>query len=271
MVTLSFVIPVYNEEKRIGKTLEALDKELIFDGVKLEKVYFVDDGSKDRTVKKIQNWIDRKAKKPVKANKTKTGVEYEIISYPDNRGKGYAVKQGMKASASDYTLFFDADMSTPIEELHKFVPLMKKGVDVIIGTRKNGHSTVIKHQPHYRELLGRGFTLLSNIILNTWVTDFTCGFKAFNKDAKEKVFEQAVIDRWSYDAEIVYIANKLGYEIKEVAVVWSNDAQSKVNLLNDIPTTLFDLLKIRFSSSYTFSPFASVKRITNNIVGTVSE
>ena len=151
MKTLSFVIPVYNEENRIGKTLKAIMGGVSFSGLKLEKVIFVDDGSKDNTEFKIQSLklkIERRLKTRIK-----------IISYKKNRGKGYAIKKGMLASKSDYTLMFDADMSTSITELKKFLPFMKKEVDVIIGTRKNGQSTVTKHQPLYRELLGRGLVI----------------------------------------------------------------------------------------------------------------
>ena len=230
MKTLSFVIPVYNEEKRIGKTIKALMKGVYFNGIKLEKIIFVDDGSKDDTKLKIQR---------------KTKAKVKIISYSKNRGKGYAIKKGMLASKSDYSLMFDADMSTEIKEFKKFLPYINKDVDVIIGTRKNGGSTVIKHQPLYRELLGRGFTLLSNIILDTWVTDFTCGFKAFSKVAKERIFTNTIIDRWSYDAEILYLAKKINLPIQEVAVIWKNDPATKVDLSKDLPQTLTDLIKIR--------------------------
>jgi len=141
---------------------------------------------------------------------------------------------------------FDADMSTEIKEFRKFLPFIKKGIDVIIGTRKNGESTVKKHQPLYRELLGRGFTLLSNIILDTWVTDFTCGFKAFSKIAKERIFANTIIDRWSYDAEILYLAKKINLPVQEVAVIWKNDPATKVNLSKDLLQTLTDLIKIKF-------------------------
>lgn len=237
MKTISFVIPVYNEEKRIGKTIKALLGGVSFAGLKLEKVIFVDDGSRDNTKLKIKNEklrIERKLKAKVK-----------IISYNKNRGKGYAIKRGMLASKSDYTLMFDADMSTKISELKKFLPLINKNIDVIIGTRKNGHSTVTKHQPLYRELLGRGFTLLSNIILDTWVTDFTCGFKAFSKAAKDRIFNYVIIDRWSYDAEIIYLAKKMNFSIQEKAVAWKNDPRTKVDLMKDLPETLTDLIKIR--------------------------
>lgn len=239
MKTLAFVIPVYNESARIAKTLQALKQGISSTGLKLEEIIFVNDGSTDNTgslISDIRVQLEQI-----------TGAKVTLLSYDENRGKGYAIRLGMQAATSDYILFFDADMSTPLEELNKFAPFIEKNIDVVIGTRKNGHSTVIKHQPFHRELLGKGFTLLSNVILNTWVTDFTCGFKAFSREAKDRVFSVSTIDRWGYDAEILHIAQKKGLTMKEVAVQWANDDRTKVNLLKDIPQTLADLMKIRFT------------------------
>src|SRR5581483_3046835 len=167
--TISFVIPIYNEEKRLPKTFKALGKLSLQKGPTslgaslgagqvIKEIIFVNDGSKDRSKTKIQTF---------KLNKT---LPIKLISYKHNRGKGYAVRTGLKQSTADYTLVFDADMSTPLSELIKFVPFIKREIDVIIGTRKNGHSTVIVHQPKIRELLGRGFTTLANIVLSLEVT-----------------------------------------------------------------------------------------------------
>lgn len=237
MKTLSFVIPVYNEEKRIGETIKALKKEYFFSGIKLEQIIFVNDGSTDKTLKLISS-----QKKEIESA---SKIQLIIVSYKHNKGKGYAVKQGMLRSKSDYTLLFDADISTPIREFKKFIPYINRDIDVIIGTRKNGKSTVLKRQPRYRELLGRGFTLLSNITLNTWVTDFTCGFKAFSKKAKDDIFPKSIINRWGYDAEVIFLARKLNYSIREQAVTWKNDDHTKVNLLIDLPKTFYELFKIR--------------------------
>src|SRR5690606_14633446 len=122
----------------------------------------------------------------------------KIVTYGNNMGKGYAVRMGMLAGKSDYILFFDADMSTPLVELKKLMPHINKGTDVIIGTRKNGHSTVVKHQPLYRELLGKGFTRITQIAMNTKITDFTCGFKCFSKNATKTIFTRAIITGWGY-------------------------------------------------------------------------
>lgn len=246
MTTLSLVFPVFNEEKRLPKTFKTLERGWSFAGLKLDRVIFVNDGSTDRTAELIQ----KEKPKLEKALKTKVS----LISSQPNRGKGYAIRRGMLASNSDYTLFLDADMSTPLSELKKFLPYFKSGSPIIIGTRKNGESTVKVAQPLYRQLLGRGFTLLSQIILNTWVSDFTCGFKAFSREAKNLIFPQTKVDRWSFDSEIIYLAKKFRLPIQEQAVFWYNDEETRVNLFLDLPRSLFDLISIRLANRQT-QPF----------------
>ncbi len=235
--TISFVVPVYNEEKRLIKCIVALRNAVIPEPLILEKIIFVDDGSVDATYDLLYKFSSQVEKD--------TGAEVEIVSYGQNRGKGYAIKTGMSQSESDYTLFFDVDMATPLVELEKFVPLMEQNKPVIIGTRKNGESTVVNHQPRSRELLGRAFTLLSQTILNTWVTDFTCGFKAFSREARVDIFTRSMIDRWGYDSEIIFLARKLGYNIVERAVVWSDDSNTRVKLSKAVFTSLSELIRIR--------------------------
>ena len=239
MKTISFVIPVFNEEKRIEKTFEALNELILPRGLKLSKIVFVNDGSKDKTL-----WLLRRFLK-----ESKVRNKISILSYHPNQGKGFAVKQGMLSTDSDYTLFFDADMSTPLTELGKFLPFIKNGVDVIVGTRKNGHSTVVVHQPKYREFLGKGFTYLTKFSLGLSVSDFTCGFKAFSKRSINQIFENAIINGWGYDAEIIFLAKKYGFSISEKAVIWANDERTKVNIYKAVPKTLTELYKIRWTHS----------------------
>lgn len=255
MKTISFVIPLYNEEKRIHKTFEALSKLQIHCGLKLEKIIFVNDGSTDKTKEIIEDF--RKCHSDIK-----------VISYDKNKGKGYAVKQGMLEADSDYTLFFDADISTPLKELEKFVPVMEENVEVIVGTRKNGKSTVVIHQPFLRELLGKAFTLITQKTLNLEISDFTCGFKAFSKQAKEEIFDKTKINSWGYDAEILFLAKKLNFKIKEVPVIWSDVKGSKVKLSIAVPQTLFDLLEInlRHSVPSIYLPFAFAKKALSQLL-----
>ena len=251
MKTLSIIIPVYNEEKRLEKTFQALSEGFSFTGINLEKIIFVNDGSTDITLEKIK--IHQKQLEET------LEAKIEVFSYQPNKGKGHAIKTGMLISDSDYTLCFDADIATPLSEFKKFLPLIKKNAPVIIGTRKNGESTVTLPQPLYRQLLGRGFTCLANLILNTWVTDFTCGFKAFSREAKEAIFNQSVIVGWGYDAEILFLAKKLGFQVSEKAVSWQDDRQSRVKLYKDLPLSFLELLKIRiYHSGYAPKPLKKV-------------
>ena len=256
-ISLSFVIPVYNEEKRLKKTFKALKEANIPSELIVKEVIFVNDGSRDDTKKIIEKNIQRLS--------SYTGAKVSLINVTLNRGKGHAVKVGMLEAKSDYTLFFDADMATPLSEMNKFVPYFLNKTEVIVGTRKNGHSTVVVRQPRHREILGQGFTYLTKILLNTWVTDFTCGFKAFSKSAKNKIFTQSLVSRWGYDAEILFLAKNLNLECKEVPVAWSDDRNSKVKVLRSIYTTLKDLLFIKKNQLTGVYKFGNSSKYTDKL------
>lgn len=239
MKNISVLIPIYNEEERLSMVFEALLKTWP-KTISLKEIIFVDDGSSDKTVKIIKS----KSKSIVK----EFGVPVRLVSYSQNRGKGYAVRQGMKAATGDYLLISDVDMSTPFIELLKFKTKVMNGSDVTVGTRKNGHSTVVVAQPIYRQLLGKGFTYLTQFILGINVSDFTCGFKLLNRDTYKLIGEKMRVERWGYDAEMLYLAQKNNLCISEVPVAWYNDKRTKVNLLKDVMQTLSDLLTIRFNN-----------------------
>jgi|SRR3989344_5286914 len=229
---LSIIIPLFNEESRVEKAVSELEKYLSIQDFSTQ-VIFVDDGSTDKTVRKIKE--------------LKPKFDFEIISYRPNKGKGHAIKQGVAEAKGSYLLFCDVDMSTPLNEFNKFLPLVKKKIPVVIGTRKAAGAKIIKRQPFLRQKMGEVFTMLSNILLRSSVSDFTCGFKCFSRGAAEKIFSFSTINRWSYDSEILFLANKLGFKIIEVPVVWKNDSRTKVNLFKDIIESFTDLLKIRLN------------------------
>lgn len=237
MKTLTIVIPVYNESQRLVKVFRSFSNGINLPGIKLQSVIFVNDGSTDDTEIKIQKQISHLSKK--------IRAEIKIISYKVNRGKGYAVKRGMRNSNADFTLLMDADMSTPLTELRKFVSAIKEDRPVIIGTRKTQKAAITKPQPLYRQLMGRVFTLLSQTMLNTWVSDFTCGFKIFNKQARKQIFTSARIDRWGYDAEILFLSRIFDYTITEIPVRWHNDERSSVSIVQATFESLKELVQIR--------------------------
>ena len=226
---LSVIVPLYNEEPRVSKIDHVVDylSTLMFES----ELILVDDGSTDKTENIIRKYQSR-------------GVK--IITYKPNMGKGYAIRSGMLMAQGDYRIFLDVDLSTPIEELENFIPYLKK-FDCIIGTRKAHGAKVSLHQTWLRENLGKGFTFLSQLILSTPISDFTCGFKCFSANCAESVFSIAKIDRWGFDSEALFLCKKLHFSVKEVPVRWTNDARSRVKFPDDILRSLSDLATIRYN------------------------
>ncbi len=230
-VRLSMVIPAYNEERRIGASLRSAVR-VLRELMPLHEIIVVDDGSPDRTLEMAREAADEAA-------------SFRGLKNGLNLGKGGAVRRGMLEARGEYVLFCDADESTPMESLRDFLPGMERGEPVIIGTRKNVEARIERHQPWLRETMGKGFTALGHLLIGVRVTDFTCGFKVFRRDAARAIFSRQTIEDWSFDAEILFLAGHLGYSISEVPVVWRNDEDTRVRLLRDTWDSLQGLLKIR--------------------------
>lgn len=231
---LSVVIPAYNEEKRLPKTLEDIDKYLSKQTYDYE-ILVVNDGSKDKTVKVAELLVPK-----IK--------NLKVTGYRKNQGKGYAVRFGMLEAKGDYRLFTDADNSTSIDQIEKIWPwfaeasphlsprpalrdsVFEKGFDIVIGSRDIKGAILDPPQPWLRKIiLGYGFKLYRKIIIDLWgIEDTQCGFKCFNKKAAEEIFPKGKINRFAFDPEILVIAKNLGYKIKEIPVYWKNDPESKV-------------------------------------------
>lgn len=230
---LSIVIPVYNEEKRI-KNIATVISYLKKKKYSWE-VIIVDDGSTDKTGKILQSQRNK--------------YHFKLISYSTNVGKGYAIKMGMLTANGKYKLFMDIDLSTPMEEIDNFLPLLKK-FDIVIGSRKMKSSKVMIRQSIIREFLGKMFTSISQRILQMNISDFTCGFKCFNKDIADIIFSRQTINRWGFDSEILYIGKNNKHSIKEVPVSWANDPRTRVKFPQDIVNSLNELIKIRLNSLF---------------------
>ncbi len=224
---ISVVIPAYNEEQRIGDTLKKVAE--YFKGKKHE-IIVVSDGSKDKTKQTVE-----KLKLP----------HTRVIEYQPNRGKGYAVRTGMLEAKGDYILFSDADLSTPIEQFNKFSPYFHEA-DVVIGSRALPKSMITKHQPWYRELIGKVFNKIVRVCTVRGVYDTQCGFKMFSKKAAKDIFSRATIDGFSFDVEALMLARKLKYKIMEIPIVWMNDERSTVKPVKDAMRMLRDVIKIRW-------------------------
>lgn len=230
-ICLSVVIPVYNEEGRIKNIID-VDRALRKLSCSAE-IVLVNDGSIDETMSILK--------------KIPLGKSLRIISYRQNRGKGHAVKRGMLAARGHYRLFMDIDLSTPPREIPRFLKKIEKDGDIIIGSRKIKGAKVTDHQSFVRESLGKFFTFLSRKLLGVNVSDFTCGFKMFTDSASREIFRRSIIPRWGFDSEILFIAVKKGFRIKELPVEWKNSRLTKVKFPGDLIGSFLELLKIRFN------------------------
>jgi len=231
---LSVIIPAYNEEKRLPKTLTEIDKYLSKQDYDYE-IIVVNGGSTDKTAQIAENLKLKIA-------------NLKLIDNKENRGKGYVVRQGMLAAKGDYRVFTDADNSTSIDQVEKMWPEFEKGFDVVIGSRDIKGAILDPPQPLQRRFTGEAFKLFRKIVIGFWgIQDTQCGFKGFTKEVVEKVFPKCVIDRFAFDPELLVLSQRQGYKIKEIPVYWKNDLESKVKLKSMIDMGI-DLLRIRWNA-----------------------
>jgi dolichyl-phosphate beta-glucosyltransferase len=203
---LSIIIPAYNEAERIPKTLLDIDKRLEHAAYSYE-IVVVNDGSTDNTAAIVRNM-------------TKAVRNLKLIDLTENSGKGGTVRQGMLLSAGKIRLFTDADNSTSIDQFEKMMPFFKEGYDVVIGSRAARGAELDPPEPFYRQVVGKMLNLIVQALLLPGIWDTQCGFKAFTEDAAEKVFQIAKISGWGFDFEILSLAGRMGYKIKEIPVRW---------------------------------------------------
>jgi dolichyl-phosphate beta-glucosyltransferase len=227
---LSIVIPAYNEEGRIGATL---DKVLGYlDGKSFVwEIIVVDDGSNDNTTGVVKAYGDR-------------GVV--LLSNNSNRGKGYSVKRGVMSARGDHILFSDADLSTPIEEIEKMFEYIEQGYDAVIGSRGLEQSNIVKHQPWYREGMGKAFNRIVRLATVDGFVDTQCGFKLFKREAAKRVFDQQKLHGFAFDVEIVFLLVKHGYRVKEMPVSWTDSPLSRVRIFRHPLQMFIDVIKIRY-------------------------
>ena len=235
MPYLSIIIPAYNEERRIGKTLAATFEYLNAQSYKSE-VIVVDDGSSDETAQVARKYEER------------ANGRLRLIHNPGNRGKGYSVRNGMLQAVGKIRLFYDADLSTPLSEIAKVIsPIAENRYDVVFGSRALNRKLIAMHQSFVRQTLGRTFNLAMRTILGLHFKDTQCGFKAFRDRAAQSIFEQQQIDGFGFDPETIFIAQKLGWRLLEAPVRWNHVEGSKVNLILTPVSMLLELLIIRLN------------------------
>lgn len=229
---LSVVIPTYNEAKRIGDTLLALGA-YFRDKPRAVEILVSDDGSGDATRDQVAKFS------------ADSGVPVKVVGDGVNRGKGYAVRRGMLEAAGKWLLFSDADLSTPISELEVLLEAVRQGAQVAIGSRALRDSRILVHQDTHRELSGKAFNGLVQTLLLPGLHDTQCGFKLFTREAAQAIFPRAVINGFCFDVEILYLARRMGFLIREVPVSWVNSPDSRVKFLVDPAKMFIDLIRIR--------------------------
>jgi glycosyltransferase involved in cell wall biosynthesis len=232
--TYSIVIPAYNEEPRLAATLNSVLAYVHAHAWDAE-VLVVNDGSRDRTVEIVQTFA---AKDPI----------LRLVQNPGNRGKGYSVRHGMLNSRGRIVLFTDADLSSPIEEAPKLFAALDDGADIAIGSRWLRSETQTHRQPLHRQLFGRIFNVLLRTILGLPFADTQCGFKAFKRPAVDAIFPLQKIERWGFDPEILFLARKFKFKVKEVPVAWGHSGDTRINPLVDGSRMVQEMLRIRWNN-----------------------
>lgn len=226
---LSFIVPVFNEEKRIQKTIQeilAFRKGLPFEN----EWIFVDDGSTDATEQVARQELGT--------------TPYRWIRFEANRGKGAAVRAGMLLAEGEFLFFTDADLSTPLQEYERLLAALQNGKDVAIASRGPG-ANVLVHQNILRESMGKIFNRIARVLTFKHIRDSQCGFKAFRREVAKELFGLQKLTGFSFDAEILYLGQRLGYWIAEIPVTWINSPDSRVRIVRDSFAMLVDLFRIR--------------------------
>ena len=232
---LSVIIPAYNEEKRLPKTLSEIDKYLSQQDYQSE-IIVVDGGSKDRTADMVRE----------KMNEIKNLI---LIEVKNCLGKGQAVREGMLQAKGDYRIFTDADNSTNLDQVEKMWSEFRAGYDIVIGSRDIKGAVLDPPQPFLRKVIfGGGFRFLRKLIIGLWgIDDTQCGFKGFKAEVAKNIFSKLNTLGFAFDVEVLILAKKMGYKFKEVPIKWVNDPESKVKLKHVIKM-LLEIIKIRLNS-----------------------
>ena len=232
-IDLSIVIPAYDEEDRIGATLKRIVEYMQVQPETWE-ILVVDDGSTDGTAAAVKNACQSDS--------------VHLLQYNGNRGKGYAVRYGILHAQGNFVLFSDADLATPIEELVHLMDAIRQGFDIAIGSRDVPGAKLERRQSAIRELGGKLFNRCVQLIAVPGIHDTQCGFKLFTRASAQKIFSLCRIDNFSFDVEVLFLARKLGYKIKETPVRWTHQDGSKVRFVRDAIRMFKTLFRIRLTS-----------------------
>lgn len=234
MVDLSVIIPAFNEQSRLPKTLDSV-YGFLSSRKKTFEIVVVDDGSHDNTAEVV---IDYAKSRP----------EVRLLSYQPNKGKGHAVRVGMLSGKGELLLINDADGSSPIEEVERLENAIANGADIAIGSRaKPDPSRKIVALAH-RKFIGNTFNAIVQSLVLPGFYDTQCGFKLFKRNVARDLFGVNKIDGFGFDVEVLYIAKIRGYKTEELAINWANMEGSKVNVFVDSPKMLIEVMKVACSA-----------------------
>ena len=234
--SLSAVIPAFNEAARIEKAINETSAYLSRNFGEFE-IIVVDDGSLDNTVELVRK---------ISGNSGRIRLIQNVL----NQGKGLSVKRGVLVSRFDYVLFMDADLSTPVDELGRVMAAFSEGYGAVIGSRRMGGSQIEVYQPLLRRVSGALFHQLRKLLLLRDISDTQCGFKCFTREAAGKIFSAQKIKGFTFDVEILLLAKKFGYNIKEVPVKWIDNPKSKLFFFRHFGNILADLAKITINNLF---------------------
>jgi dolichyl-phosphate beta-glucosyltransferase len=230
---ISIVIPAFNEARRLPGSLERLDSYL---GAREEpwELIVVVEKSADETFELALQAAARQGK-------------IRVLGGRVHRGKGYAVRTGMLEARGDLLFFTDADLSTPAEEIGKFLEHFRKNpqIDILVGNRARRDSDVAKRQSLVRRSMGKLFNLVLRMLAEAEIRDTQCGFKAFRRGAARAVFERQTIDGFAFDVEVLLLAQRLGLKVADLPVRWVNSEESTVRMVRDSLRMLRDIIEIR--------------------------
>jgi dolichyl-phosphate beta-glucosyltransferase len=230
--SLSIVIPAYNEERRLPATLDGINSYLARGGWDFSEILVVDDGSRDGTLRAAEDFAARVP-------------SVRVLRNPGNRGKGYSVRHGMFEAKGEWSLFTDADLSTPIDEIETlWSATQASGAQVAMGSRALDRSLIGVRQPLIRESAGKIFNATVRLVTGLPFRDTQCGFKLFETRAAREIFRRQRLYRFGFDVEVVFIARQLGYSVIEVPVKWNDVAGTKVGTLGGLSAFL-DPFRVR--------------------------
>lgn len=223
---ISLVIPSRNESERLPGTIAAV-RTFLDTFPQDTEVVIVVEKSTDNTAQLAEAVA---AEDP----------RFRAICNPVARGKGYAVKTGMMAAKGEIVYFMDADLSVPLVSVGEFLPFFDQGADVVFGSRQHPESVIARSQPFLRVFYGRAFNLCLRILGATSFKDTQCGFKAFRREAAQRIFPKVTLNGFGFDVEVMALAEALGYRIVERPVVWSDAPGSKVRALRDGSSAFYE-------------------------------